>query len=252
MGAMVNGMALHGGLIPYGATFLVFSEYMRPAVRLAALMQTHSIFIFTHDSIAVGEDGPTHQPVEHVFSLRTIPGLTVLRPADANETMAAWRVAMQWQRPVVLVLARQKVPVLDPQNGRLQEGVSRGGYVLAEAEGGPADVLLVGTGSEVHLAVTAREKLDAQGVRARVVSMPSVELFQEESADYRQEVLPSSVPKVVIEAGVPTGWRDAVGDNSDVVGLRRFGASDPAKVVLEKLGFTPDAVAERARTLVGR
>ncbi|RMG49902.1 MAG: transketolase [Acidobacteria bacterium] len=251
MGAIVNGMALHG-IIPYGATFLVFSDYMRPTIRLAALMQTHSIFIFTHDSIGLGEDGPTHQPVEQVMSLRLIPGLTVLRPADANETTVAWRLAIERRRPVALVLTRQKLPVLDPARFPIAEGVPRGSYVLAEATEGAPDIVLMATGSEVHLILAAREALHAQGIRARVVSMPSWELFDEQVPEYRHYVLPSHVPKLAVEAGTPRGWRDYVGATGDVIGVDRFGASAPGHVVLEKLGFTVEHVVERARALVGR
>ena len=250
MGAMVNGMALHGGVIPYGSTFLIFSDYMRPSLRLAALMQTHSLFIFTHDSVGLGEDGPTHQPVEHIPSLRLIPGLTVLRPADGNETVAAWRIAVSQKRPFVLALTRQKLPVLDTPNDSVREGVSRGGYILAEAEGGPPEVVLVGTGSEVHPALDAQKILAGKGVRARVVSMPSVELFREQPDDYRRQVLPLEVPKLVVEAGVPQGWRDTVGDGCVAIGIERFGASAPGKIVLEKLGFTGESISDRARAFI--
>ena len=250
MGAMVNGMALHGGVIPYGSTFLIFSDYMRPSLRLAALMQTHSLFIFTHDSVGLGEDGPTHQPVEHIPSLRLIPGLTVLRPADGNETVAAWRVAITQKRPFILALTRQKLPVLDAANHSVREGVPRGGYVLAEAEGGPPEVVLVGTGSEVHPALDAQKILAAKGVRARVVSMPSVELFREQPDDYCRQVLPLEVPKLVVEAGVPQGWRDTVGDGCVAIGIERFGASAPGKIVLEKMGFTGESISDRARAFI--
>ncbi len=250
MGAMVNGMALHGGVIPYGSTFLIFSDYMRPSLRLAALMQIHSLFIFTHDSVGLGEDGPTHQPVEHIPSLRLIPGLTVLRPADGNETVAAWRIAVSQKRPFVLALTRQKLPVLDTPNHSVREGVSRGGYVLAEAEGGPPEVVLVGTGSEVHTALDAQKLLAGKGVRARVVSMPSVELFREQPDDYRRQVLPLEVPKLVVEAGVPQGWRDTVGDGCVAIGIERFGASAPGEIVLEKLGFTGESISDRARAFI--
>ena len=250
MGAIANGMALHGGVIPYTATFLVFSDYMRPPLRLAALMQTHVIFIFTHDSIAMGEDGPTHQPVEHLLSLRAIPGLTVLRPSDANETAAAWRVALEHPGPSALVLTRQTLPVLDPQRSSIHEGVRRGAYVLAEAEGGPPDVVLIGTGSEVHLALGARERLRTEGVRARVVAMPSWELFDAQPPTYRRAVLPPDAPALAVEAGSPRGWRDYVGDRGDVIGLNRFGASAPGPVVLEQFGFTVEHLVERARALV--
>ena len=252
MGAMLNGMALHGGVIPYGATFLIFSDYMRPALRLAALMQTHALFIFTHDSVGLGEDGPTHQPVEHIASLRLIPGLTVLRPADANETVAAWRVVVNQKRPFILALTRQKIPVLDAANGSVREGVSRGGYVLSEAEGGAPEIVLVGTGSEVHPTLDAQKILAGKGIRARVVSMPSVELFHEQTEDYRRGVLPPEVPKLTVEAGVPQGWRDTVGDGSDAIGIERFGASAPGKIILEKLGFTGESISKRARAFIKR
>ncbi len=252
MGGMLNGMALHGGVIPYGATFLIFSDYMRPALRLAALMQTHALFIFTHDSVGLGEDGPTHQPVEHIASLRLIPGLTVLRPADANETVAAWRVVVSQKRPFILALTRQKIPVLDAANGSVPEGVSRGGYVLSEAEGGAPEIVLVGTGSEVHPTLDAQKILAGKGIRARVVSMPSVELFREQTEDYRRGVLPPEVPKLSVEAGVPQGWRDTVGDGSDAIGIERFGASAPGKIILEKLGFTGESISQRARALIKR
>ncbi len=250
MGAMANGMALHGGVLPYTATFFVFSDYMRPAVRLAALMQTHTLFIFTHDSIALGEDGPTHQPVEHLMSLRAIPGLTVLRPADANETVVAWRLAVERTEPVALILTRQKLSVLDLARYPVNEGVSRGGYVLAEAEQGSPEIILIGTGSEVHLVMAAQEALHKQGVKARVVSMPSWELWDEQSEAYKEQVLPRDVPKLAVEAGITQGWRDYVGDSGDVIGLDRYGASGPGKVVYEKLGFSVENVVERALALL--
>ncbi len=247
MAAIVNGMALHGGVRPYAATFLVFSDYLRPSLRLAALMEVPSIFVFTHDSIGVGEDGPTHQPVEHLPSLRAIPGLTVIRPADANETAAAWTVALGQRGPVALILTRQGVPILPPH----PEGVARGGYVLAEAEGGDPQVVLIGTGSEVHLALEARRLLAEKGVRARVVSLPSWELFDAQPEAYRQEVLPPHLPKVAVEAAVPLGWERYVGPRGTVLGLDRFGASAPGKVLFEKFGFTPERVAEAALALIG-
>lgn len=252
MGAVVNGMALHGGVLPYGGTFLVFSDYMRPALRLAAMMGVRAVFVFTHDSIGLGEDGPTHQPVEQLMSLRAIPGFTVLRPADANETAAAWRVALARQGPVALALTRQSVPVLDPERYPIAEGVARGAYVLAESDGGPPDVVLIGTGSEVHLVLAAREELRAQGVRARVVSMPSWELFREQAEEYREEVLPREVPKLAVEAGVSLGWREWVGEDGDVIGLDRFGASAPFEVAFAELGFRVERVVQRAQALVAR
>lgn len=252
MGAVINSMALHGGIIPYGATFLVFSDYMRPALRLAALMQVHAIFIFTHDSIALGEDGPTHQPVEHLMSLRAIPGLVVLRPADANETTAAWRVAIGRRGPIALVLTRQRVPVLDLNHDLIAEGVPRGAYILVEAEKKSPDIILIATGSEVHSVLKARAELKTRGVQARVVSMPSWELFDEQPLEYRQHVLLPDVPKLAVEAGITRGWCSYVGDTGDVIGLNRFGASAPGEVVLEKLGFNVEHILNRASALLGK
>jgi transketolase len=252
MGATLNGMALHGGMIPYGGTFLIFSDYMRPAIRLAALMQTRVVFIFTHDSIGLGEDGPTHQPVEHLASLRAIPGLTVLRPADANETVACWRLALERRGPAALVLTRQNLPIVDDVE-RVLAGVPRGAYVLADAGSGRPDVLLLATGSEVWVALGARELLAQRGLRARVVSMPSWEVFEEQPQAYRDKVLPPAVrARVAVEAAATFGWHKYVGDCGDVVGLDRFGASAPAKVLFQKFGFTPEHVAERAAALVER
>lgn len=252
MGAIVNGMALHGGIIPYGATFFVFSDYMRPAIRLAALMQVHSIFIFTHDSIGLGEDGPTHQPIEHLMSLRAMPGMTIIRPADANETSAAWRVAVENKGPVVLVLTRQKLPVLDSERYPTVEGVARGAYILAEAESKKPDIIIIATGSEVHLALDVRKELKAKGIQARVVSMPSWELFEKQSMKYKEEVLLSDVPKLAVEAGSTLGWHRYVGENGDVIGIDRFGASGRGNVVLEKLGFSVENVTKHAEALLRR
>lgn len=252
MGTIVNGMAQHGGVIPYGATFLVFSDYMRPALRLGCMMNASSIFVFTHDSIGVGEDGPTHQPVEQLMSLRTIPNMTVLRPADANETAEAWRIAIKRNGPVALVLTRQKLPVLAPEKYPIAEGCRKGGYVLAEAQGARPEVILIATGSEVSLALEARQKLADQDVQCRVVSMPSWELFEEQSDAYRQRVLPTEVPKLAIEAGATLGWHRYVGVDGKVIGLDRFGASAPGEVVMKKLGFNVDNVVETARALLQR
>ncbi len=251
MGTIVNGMAMHGGVIPYGATFFVFTDYMRPALRLASIMESHSIFVFTHDSIGLGEDGPTHQPVEHLMSLRAMPGMTLLRPADANETTVAWRIAIERHGPVCLVLTRQNLPILDPEKCPLREGVPRGAYTLA-GEREPADVILIATGSEVQLALAARDKLAEKKITARVVSMPSWELFEEQSPEYRAEVLPKGVPKVAIEAGATLGWYKYVGETGAVIGIDRFGASAPGKTVMEKLGINVDNVVQHALRLVGR
>jgi len=250
MGAIVNGMALHGGIIPYGSTFLIFSDYMRGPIRLAALMNTHSLFVFTHDSIGLGEDGPTHEPIEHLMSLRAMPNMTVMRPGDANETVEAWRIAIQRQRPMAMALTRQKIPVLDAKRYPIREGVAKGAYVLAEAEGGKPQIVLIATGSEVQLALAAREELAKQKIAARVVSMPCWELFDEQPADYRRQVLPAGVPKLAIEAGATLGWCRYVGENGDAVGIDRFGASAPGNVAMDKLGFNVPNVVEHALRLL--
>ncbi|MGN6299909.1 MAG: transketolase [Angustibacter sp.] len=251
MGSILNGIALQSLTRPYGGTFLVFSDYMRPAVRLAALMKLPVTYVWTHDSIGLGEDGPTHQPVEHLAALRAIPGLDVVRPADANETTWAWRTILQHHdRPAGLVLSRQNLPVFDRGEGGLAsaEGVARGGYVLAEADGGAPAVILVATGSEVQLAVAAREQLQAEGTPTRVVSMPCREWFEAQSQDYRDEVLPPSVrARVSVEAGVAQGWRDIVGDAGRTISLEHFGASADYQTIFREFGITADAVADAAR-----
>jgi transketolase len=254
MGSILNGIALHGGVIPYGATFLIFSDYMRPAIRLAALSELPVIYVFTHDSIGLGEDGPTHQPIEHLAALRAIPNLTVIRPADANETAVAWLVALRQRHgPVALALTRQNLPILDRTRMAAADGLEHGAYILIDAEGGNPDVILIATGSEVPLAVEARTQLAQQGVRARVVSMPSWELFEEQPQTYREEVLPASIRKrLAIEAGTPQGWHYYVGEAGDVIGLPRFGASAPGQVAMERLGFTVANVVARALQLLGR
>jgi len=249
MAAILNGISLHGGLVPYGSTFLVFSDYMRPAIRLAAMQQAHVIFVFSHDSIAVGEDGPTHQPVEQLMSLRLIPGLTVLRPADANETAVCWQMAIERRRPVAIVLTRQALPILDPEKYAIAEGVRRGAYILGEVDGKP-DVILIATGSEVHLALQASRELAKMNIKARVVSMPSWEIFAEQSLEYRSHVLPHDVPKLSIEAGVTLGWQKFTGLDGETLGLDRFGSSAPGKVVYERLGFSVTEVISRASKLV--
>lgn len=250
MAAAVNGMALHGGVIPYGATFFVFSDYCRPSLRLAALMKCHSIFIFTHDSLGVGEDGPTHQPVEHLASLRAMPGMTTIRPADANETAAAWQAALQRKSPTCLVLTRQKLPILDPRLYASGQGVTKGAYVLNEGGGSP-QLILMASGSEVHLAMEAAKELKAKGIKTRVVSMPSWELFKEQDQAYRDSVLPPEVKaRLAMEAGVSMGWERWVGDNGDVIGVDRFGASAPGGKVLSEYGLNKDNVVARALALV--
>jgi len=252
MGAALNGMAAHGGIIPFGSTFLIFSDYLRPSIRLAALMELGVIYVFTHDSIGVGEDGPTHQPVEQLAALRAIPRLVVIRPGDANETAVAWRVAIEnRRRPVALVLSRQNIPILDRRQFATAEGLRRGAYVLADAPQSKPDVVLIGTGSEVSLTVAAREKLAESKIQARIVSMPSWELFDAQPREYRDMVLPPSVrPRLAVEAALPQGWHRYVGDGGDILGVERFGASAPGPVVMEKLGFTVDNVMHRALALL--
>ncbi len=248
MGSILNGLALHGGLIPYGGTFLVFSDYMRPAIRLAALMGLKIIYIFTHDSIGLGEDGPTHQPIEQLAALRAIPNLTVIRPCDANETAEAWKIAMQSNNgPVALALTRQGVPVLDRTECAPAAELSRGAYILKDAGNGNPDIILIASGSEVHIALKACETLLERGKNVRIVSMPSWELFETQSMEYRNRVLPPEIKaRVAIEAGALQGWHRYVGCEGDVVGLERFGASAPSTVLFEKLGITAYRVVERA------
>ncbi|MEJ2716829.1 MAG: transketolase [Deltaproteobacteria bacterium] len=251
MGAIVNGMALHGGVIPYGATFLIFSDYMRPALRLSALMNTHSIFVFTHDSIGVGEDGPTHQPIEHLSSLRAMPNFTLIRPADANETAAAWRVALERRKPVAMALTRQKLPVFDPSRFGSGEGVAKGAYVLSDVDGSP-DMLIIATGSEVHLALEAQEKLAREhNINARVISMPCWEIFQDQPKEYQDEVLPPAVKKrIAVEAACSLGWSRWVGDQGSVIGIDHFGASAPGSQVFSHFGFTADNIVARAQAMM--
>ena len=248
MGAILNGLAAHGGTVPYGSTFLVFSDYMRPAIRLAALMGLHVVHVFTHDSIALGEDGSTHQPVEQLAGLRSVPQLVVIRPCDANETAVAWRVALETRdRPVALILTRQNVPTLDRSRFAAADGLRRGAYVLADAPGGKPDLILIATGSEVGLIIAAAQKLLAQGIRARVVSMPSWDLFDAEPGEYRDAVLPPSISaRLAVEAGASQGWHRYTGDHGDVLGVDRFGASAPGDVVLREYGLTVDNVCKRA------
>lgn len=252
MGAILNGMSLYGPWRVYGGTFLVFSDYMRPAIRLAALMRRPVIYVFTHDSIAVGEDGPTHQPVEHLAALRAIPNLWVIRPADANETAEAWKAALRrTDGPVALILTRQKVPVLDRtgEGWGPAEGLHQGAYILAEAGRLPPALVLIATGSEVALAVEARRVLEAEGIPTRVVSMPCWEIFEAQPEDYRRSVLPPGIPRLAVEAGVPDGWFRYA---EAVVGLERFGASAPYPEVYRRLGFTVERVVDAARRLLGR
>jgi transketolase len=254
MGAILNGIVLHGGTRPYGGTFLIFSDYMRPAVRLAALMKLPVIYVWTHDSIGLGEDGPTHQPIEHLSALRAIPGLDVVRPADANETAWAWRQALEHtDRPTALALTRQNLPVLDRDVYSKADGLVNGGYILAEASTSPPKVILMATGSEVSLAVTARERLEADGVPTRVVSMPCQEWFRAQDQAYRETVLPRSVKaRVSVEAGIEMSWRDLVGECGESVSIEHYGASAPYQVLFEQFGFTPDRVVAAARASLSR
>ena len=254
MGSTLNGLALHGGTLPFGSTFLIFSDYMRPSIRLAALSEAHVVYVWTHDSIALGEDGPTHQPVEQLASLRAMPNLLLLRPADANETVEAWRIAMQHRGgPVGLVLTRQKIPVLDRSTVAAAAGVARGAYILADPPEGTPELILIATGSEVSLALEAHHRLAGDGVRSRVVSMPSWELFDAQPAEYREAVLPNAVQaRVSMEAASPFGWERYVGPGGAIIGVDRFGASAPGPVVMAEYGFTAEAVVAAARTVLAR
>ncbi len=251
MAAIMSGLFLHGGIRPYGGTFLVFADYMRPAIRVAALMKLPLIYVFTHDSIAVGEDGPTHQPVEHLAALRAIPNLAVIRPADANETAAAWRQAIaSANRPTALILSRQKLPVLDPEltAGKLEKG----GYVLLDSEKDP-EAVIIATGSEVHIALQAWQRLSDRGRSIRLVNMPSWELFEDQSEGYRRKVLPPEVTaRVVVEAGISMGWERYAGPNCRIISVNGFGASAPGQIVMEKFGFTADTVVEAVLSLIGK
>jgi transketolase len=253
MGSICNGLDYHGGVRPFAATFFCFSDYMRPAVRIAALNKQPIIYVWTHDSIALGEDGPTHQPVEHLMSLRAMPNLALVRPADANEAVEAWRFAMKRKGgPTALVLSRQNLPVLDRAALGPAAGLHRGAYVLAEAEGGEPEVLLLASGSEVSVALAAQRQLAAAGIAVRVVSMPCWEAFDEQPEQYRDQVLPPAVrARVSIEAGVTFGWRRFVGDIGESIGVDTFGGSAPGEVLMDKYGLTPDAVVAAARKSLG-
>jgi transketolase len=250
MCAAVNGMAAHEGLVPYGSTFFCFSDYCKPAIRLAALARAHSIFVYTHDSIGLGEDGPTHQPIEHLMMLRAVPDLTDYRPADANETAACWRLALERNGACFFALSRQDLPIIDPAKTDVYAGVNKGAYVLEDAEN--PQVILIGTGAEVWPCVDAKKLLEQDGIRARVVSMPSWEIFDEQSDSYKSSVMLRGVPKLAVEAGSPLGWWKYVGMEGGVIGLDRFGASAPGPTVLEKLGFSAQNVAAKAKELVKR
>jgi transketolase len=254
MGAISNGLAVHGGFLPYGSTFLIFSDYMRPAIRLAALMGVHVVHVFTHDSIALGEDGPTHQPVEQLASMRAIPNLTVIRPGDANETAVAWKVAVESTRhPVLLALTRQDVPTLDRTRYASADGVRRGAYVLSDAKDGKPSLILIASGSEVGLILAAADQLQAKGIAVRCVSMPSWELFDAQPQSYRDEVLPPPVTaRLAVELGVAQGWSRYIGERGDMLGIDRFGASAPAEVLLREYGFSVDNVVRRASALLNK
>ncbi|MEP6904746.1 MAG: transketolase [Gemmatimonadales bacterium] len=251
MGSIMNGMALHGGVIPYGATFLIFSDYMRPPIRLAAIMKIQTIYVYTHDSIGLGEDGPTHQPVEQLSTLRAIPNMTLIRPADASETAEAWRVAIKHRDgPVALVLTRQKLGFIDRTMYAAAGGLANGAYVLADSPGGAPQVVLMSSGSEVALILEAQQRLAAEGIRARAVSMPSHELFARKPVEYRNSVLPAGVKRIAIEAAHPMSWQRWVGDDGVILGIERFGASAPYKEIYTHLGLTVDKLVETAKKLV--
>lgn len=249
MGGVMNGMSVHGGFIPYGATFLIFSDYMRPAIRLAAIMNRHVIYVYTHDSIGLGEDGPTHQPIEQLSTLRAIPDFTVIRPADASETAEAWRAALKHNGPVALVLTRQKLGFIDRTKYASAAGVAKGAYVLADAPGGNPQVVLMSSGSEVALILEAQKKLEGMGIRARAVSMPSHEIFASQPQEYQDSVLPKGVKRISIEASQPMSWQRWVGSDGVALGLKRFGASAPYKDLYEHLGITVDKIVEAAQTI---
>jgi transketolase len=251
MCAAVNGMAVHGGLIPYGSTFFTFSDYAKPAIRLAALMHSRSLFVFTHDSIALGEDGPTHQPIEHLSMLRAVPHLTDFRPADANETAAVWRLALERRQPAFMALSRQNLPILDPEKYKVAEGVRKGAYILQDGGASP-DLLMVATGAEVWPVLQAAADLKKEGISARVVSMPSFRIFEEQPDAYKQQIFPDHLPKLAVEAGAPMCWYRYVGRHGDVIGLERFGASALGTKALEELGFGADNITKRAKQLLER
>ena len=252
MAATLNGMAL-SGLIPYGATFFVFSDYLRPSLRLASIMGVHAVFVFTHDSVFLGEDGPTHEPVEQLAACRAIPHLSVIRPGDANETAVAWRVALEHKGPTALLLTRQALPIIDRTKYASAEGLEKGAYVLADAKDRAPELILIATGSEVAPSLEAYEKLTAEGVAARLVSMPSWDLFEKQTQSYRDEVLPPSVTaRLAVEAASPFGWERWVGPKGAVHGIDHFGASAPYKVIAEHWGFTGTHIAKRAHEVLGR
>src|SRR5665213_3369435 len=252
MGGIMNGMALYGGIIPYGATFLIFSDYMRPPMRLACMMKQHVIYVFTHDSIGLGEDGPTHQPIEQLSNLRAIPFMTVLRPADANETAEAWRTALKMRTPVCMILTRQKVAFIDRTKYAPASKVERGAYVLADAKGGKPDVVLMASGSEVEIILKAQDTLAEQGIRARTVSVPSMELFAKQDQAYRDSVLPPGIKRISIEASQPMSWYKWLGEGGVAIGLEHFGASAPYKELYQEFHLTAEYVVQTARSVIGK
>jgi transketolase len=254
MGAILQGMTLHKGVIPFGSTFLIFYDYMRPPLRLAAIMRNPLLMVYTHDSVGLGEDGPTHQPVEMLSGMRSVPNLWAVRPGDANETRYAWQIALERRDgPTCLILSRQKLPIFDRTQVGPAEGVLRGAYILAEADGGKPDLIIIATGSEVALALDTRTKLQEQGIKTRVVSMPCWELFEEQDQSYRDQVLPPDVKKrIAVEAASPMGWLRWVGDEGDIIGIETFGASAPAEIIFQKFGFTVDNIVKHALALLGR
>jgi len=253
MGGILNGIAAHGGVIPFGATFLIFSDYMRPAMRLAALTELPVKYVLTHDSVALGEDGPTHQPIEHLASFRAMPNMTLIRPADANEVAEGWKVAMTRNHgPVMLVMTRQKLPVLNRSDLGQADGLGKGAYILSDPDGKP-ELLLIATGSEVHVALEAGEKLSAEGIRVRVVSMPSWELFEEQTEEYRNQILPPEISsRIAIEAASSLGWERYVGPSGRIIGIDHFGASAPGEINMGKFGFSAENVVAQAREILGR
>jgi transketolase len=251
MGAIMNGIALSHNIIPFGATFLIFSDYMRPAIRLAAIMKIHPIFIYTHDSIGLGEDGTTHQPVEQLIGLRSIPNITLIRPADANETAQAWRVALEHSGgPVALILTRQGIPVIDQKKYTNASELEKGAYILSEAEKTP-QIILIATGSEVQLILAAQLKLKEENIAARVVSMPSWELFEKQEASYKEKIFPKTLRKrLAVEAGSPMGWHKYITDEGDIIGITGFGESGPGEEVMKEYGFSVENVVKRAKALL--
>jgi transketolase len=248
----MNGMALYGGIIPYGATFLIFSDYMRPPMRLACMMRQRVIYVYTHDSIGLGEDGPTHQPIEQLSNLRAVPNMTVIRPADANETAEAWRAALKLGTPVCLILTRQKLPFIDRGKYAAASNVARGAYVLADIRGGEPEVVLMASGSEVSIILAAQDTLAQQGIRARTVSVPSMELFAQQDQEYRDSVLPPGIKRVSIEASQPMSWYKWIGEGGVAIGLDHFGASAPYQELFKEFHLTPENVVNTAKSLLGK